>query len=397
MRVLHLISNHKLTGPVDPAVRLARALGDLGVDSEVAVGRPSPGEGPIDDLVRERGLEPVTDLRLPKHRRILVNRADRRRLIALLERRPVDILHAHLDNAHDTAGKVSRALEARRGRVAAPRVVRTLYDDAVPPETGRYRRLFGRRTDGVFVFSERIKEGLIKRFGLAAERVVAIAGAVDAARFSPRPPGETLRERFGIPESALVVGIVARIQRHRQYELLFEAVHRLMQEIPELYLLVLGRGTYAREIAHETVSRLQMGSRTRLPGYVGGEDYPAALACFDVKVFLVPGSDGTCRAVREAMACGVPIIAARRGLLPEIVRDGREGLIIDVSVDSLTDAIRRLITDAGLRRELGAGALRRAREEFSLQRQAETVLSACQRWLESTEGSRPFSKGGVES
>jgi glycosyltransferase involved in cell wall biosynthesis len=397
VKVLHLVSNHKLTGPVDPAIRLARALADLGVGSDVAVGRPGPGKGPIDDLVRERGLEPVTDLRLPKHRSLLANRGDRRRLVGLLEKQPVDILHAHLDNAHGTAEKVSRTIATRRGRDAAPRVVRTLYDDKVPPKTGRYRRLFSARTDGVFVFSAHIQEGLIDRFGLSPERVVAIPGAVDVARFAPRSGVQTLRERFGIPESAVVVGIVARIQRHRQYELLFEAVHRLMQEVPELYLLVLGRGTYAREIAHETVSRLQMEDRARLPGYVGGDDYPAALACFDVKVFLVPGSDGTCRAVREAMACGVPVIAARRGLLPEIVRDGREGLIIDVSVESLTDAIRRLVTDVGLRRELGAGALRRARQEFSLQRQAETVLSAYQRWLESTETSRPLRKGGGES
>ena len=57
MKVLHLVSNQKLTGPVDPAIRLARALQELGVDSRIAVGRPSAGPGPIDDLVRERGLE----------------------------------------------------------------------------------------------------------------------------------------------------------------------------------------------------------------------------------------------------------------------------------------------------------------------------------------------------
>lgn len=382
MRILHLVSNLKLTGPVDPAVRLAKALADLGARSDVAVGRPRRGPGPIDEDVRQRGLEPVTELLLPKHRALLANLSDVRRLARRIARDSPEVLHAHLDNAHGIALR-ARARAARGGAVAARRtlVVRSVYEDHAPRDSSRYRRLFGPGTDGVFVFSEGVRRELIERFGAAAERVVALAGAVPADRFRPRDPADHVRSRFGIPPGATVVGIVARIQRHRRFPVLFEAMRRVMAELPDVWLLVLGRGTYAKEIAHEAVARLGIGERTRLPGYVGGDDYPRALATFDLKVFLVPGSDGTCRAVREAMASGVPVIAARRGMLPEIVRDGIDGVIVDDAVEPLAGAIRRLAVDVDLRRRLGDNARRRALEEFSQQEQARRVLDAYARWM----------------
>jgi glycosyltransferase involved in cell wall biosynthesis len=389
MKVLHLVSNRKLTGPVDPAIHLARALQELDVDSRVAVGRPQPGEGPIDHLVRERGIEPITELCLPKHRRLWANRADLLRLLPMLEADPVDVIHAHLDNAHGLSLRARRGLAEATPRVLGspvatgprPLIVRSLYDDEIPRSSLRYRWLYGRATDGVFVFGERLRRTLVERFGLSEEQVVKLDGAVSTERFRVRNHDENLRERLGIPREAVVVGIVARIQRHRRFEVLLEAVQRVMKKLPEVRLLILGRGTHARRLAHTRARELGITDRVFLPGYVGGEDYPAALSCFDMKIFLVPGSDGTCRAVREAMASGIPVIASRRGLLPEIVRHEVDGLVVEDEVEPLERAIEKLAGDANLRRQFGEKALQRAREEFSLMRQAETVLGAYRRWM----------------
>ena len=89
MRVLHLISNHKFTGPVDPALGLVRALVDLGVECRVAVGRPPAGDRGLADILRQRELDSIEGLELPKHRRLLANRRDARRLADILQREPV--------------------------------------------------------------------------------------------------------------------------------------------------------------------------------------------------------------------------------------------------------------------------------------------------------------------
>ncbi len=379
VNVLHLVSNHKLTGPVDPAIRLASALNSVGVHSRVAVGRPSLEEpGPIDEQVRERGLEPITCLRLSKHRRVLTNRRDAAKLAKILSEAPVEVLHVHLDNAHRIAALARRQLPP----ALRPLIVRTLYDGEGPSVRLDTRRLYGRELGGVFVFGEMVREHLIERFPLDPTRVLKLEGAVVTERFFPRSPGDDLRERLELPRDAIVAGIVARIQPHRRFEVLLEAFRRVSVEVPNLYLLVLGRGTRAREIAHAGVERLGIGERVRLPGYIGGDDYPLALACFDFKIFLVPGSDGTCRAVREAMATGMPVIAAKRGLLTEIVRDGEDGLLVDDEVGPLSEGIRRLATDTSCRQRLGKNALERARTDFCQKRQAETVAAAYQRWLE---------------
>ncbi len=157
-------------------------------------------------------MEPVTDLILPKHRRLFVQRADVRRLARRLEAEPADVLHAHLDGAHASAARARRALARAIGlsaRVRRPLVVRSLYDGAAPASSLRSRWLYGKEADGVFVFGESVRQALLSRFRLPEDRVVRLEGAVALDRFRPRAPGETLRERFGIPAESIVVGIAS--------------------------------------------------------------------------------------------------------------------------------------------------------------------------------------------
>jgi len=103
------------------------------------------------------------------------------------------------------------------------------------------------------------------------------------------------------------------------------------------------------------------------------EDYPRILAALDIKVFLVPGSDGSCRAVREAMAMGNPVIVAKRGILPEIVEDEVSGLVVEDTPENLADAIIRLVDDATLREKIGLAARKRMSEDFNLRIQLEKI------------------------
>jgi glycosyltransferase involved in cell wall biosynthesis len=87
----------------------------------------------------------------------------------------------------------------------------------------------------------------------------------------------------------------------------------------------------------------------------------------------MPGSDGSCRAVREAMALGIPVIAARRGMLPEIIENNREGLIVDDSPENLANAMMTLIENPGIREAMGQNARQKACEEFDLDKQTKKI------------------------
>ena len=98
------------------------------------------------------------------------------------------------------------------------------------------------------------------------------------------------------------------------------------------------------------------------------------LRAADVFTLLVPGSDGTCRALLEAAACGLPAVVTRRGALPEIVFDGQTGSVVAEAADALSSSWRCLLEDARLRGAMGTAAHQRAKSDFAPGRLAEQVL-----------------------
>jgi len=166
---------------------------------------------------------------------------------------------------------------------------------------------------------------------------------------------------------------VARVQWRRRFDIFLKALALASQQLPALRALIVGRGTHIKTIAVEPSRRMGLANVVLFPGYQTGDDYVRTLASLDAQVFLVPGTDGSCRAVREAMAMGLPVIASRRGILPELVADGERGLVVDDTPEGLAAAIVALARDQARRKALGANARRYAIEHFALNRQAELV------------------------
>jgi glycosyltransferase involved in cell wall biosynthesis len=103
--------------------------------------------------------------------------------------------------------------------------------------------------------------------------------------------------------------------------------------------------------------------------------YPAALSLLSAQVFLVPGSDGGCRAAVEGMACGVPLVVTRRGVLPELVEDGRTGFVIDPGdAEGLAGALLSIVRNPSLGREMSACARSRAEQRHDPIQGARSLL-----------------------
>jgi glycosyltransferase involved in cell wall biosynthesis len=138
-------------------------------------------------------------------------------------------------------------------------------------------------------------------------------------------------------------------------------------EAPNLRLVIVGRGTNQDVVAREPVKAMGLEGTVVFSGYQSGEDYVAILDAMDAKVFLVPGSDGSCRAVREALAMGRPVIATRRGMLPELVRDGTTGVLVEEEGRALAKAFTDLARAPDRRDALGAAARADAVARFSFE------------------------------
>ncbi|MCB9883307.1 MAG: glycosyltransferase family 4 protein [Planctomycetes bacterium] len=368
--LLHLFSNFKWTGPAEPALELALGLQRAGwpiTFRSSAFTKDSPHNFVYEKGV-ERGLVPVLDLALGKHRSPLRDRRDVKALERIFaDERPL-LVHGHLPNATRLACRA-----VRRAKTARPIIVQSCYE-TMPERLSRLDVALAKRTAATFVYSRRVLEAFVRR-GVDDARLIALDPSIDLERFAPGDGGIAFRERMGFASDDFVCGIVARVQRHRFFDVLLDTVERVAKTLPTFRLVVIGRGTHLEDtLVRPARERGLLDTHVFTSGYLEGGDYVHALRGLDAKVFLVPGTDGTARAVREALAVGLPVVTTTRGILPELVADGRTGFVRASDPDALADAIVTLGRDRDLRSRMARAARVEAEQRFDLARQVERVV-----------------------
>ena len=197
---------------------------------------------------------------------------------------------------------------------------------------------------------------------------------VDPDLFRPLEKNARLLAEFGLNPDIPVGGIVARVQKHRNFAILLDAIEQVVRKIPDFQFLIVGRGTHIDTVARQPVSRRGLDKNIIFAGY-RKDDYRDVINLFDFKIFLVPGSDGSCRAVREALACGKPVIAACKGILPELIRDGETGFLIEDKPSGLARAMITMIRDNDFRLRCSRTARQYAETILSPERYIQKVVA----------------------
>jgi glycosyltransferase involved in cell wall biosynthesis len=393
IKVLHLFANHKITGPAELALETARWLPLVNPDIEAPFySSEVKSQGHKKDrwlqiLAKERQLcEPDwTGVKLPKHFSPISAYLDVRRLVKRLRNDQPEIIHTHSANDHLIGG-----LTARRLGTKTPIIVRTLYDGEVPPANARRRYIYSRLTDLLICFSQAMADKMLKAdLGLCAEQIHVLPPPIDTDRFDPSRTLPNIRDRLHIPMDAPVYGIVARMQTHRRFEVLIEAMAQVAKELPESRAIIVGRGTNQQVVARKPVVDKGLSDHAIFSGYLSGDDYVGVLAAMNLKLFLVPGSDGTCRAAREALAMGVPVLAAKRGMLPEIIQDGLTGRVIDDHADNLARNIVELLSDSAALKTMSNTARTDSVERCSFRAYAKSLAVIYRDALDCHPSSRP--------
>jgi len=212
-------------------------------------------------------------------------------------------------------------------------------------------RLLRPTVSRIIAVSEATKrDGLACRIGSENDYCV-IYEAVDLERFSDRPlPPEEAKKRLGLDPARPVVGSITRLAAQKAPLDLIDAIAVLLQEMPEVQLLLVGHGplleaTKAR-IAHHGIEHAVM-----LPG--ARWDVPEVLAAVDVFA-LTSLWEGFPICYLEALAMGIPVVGTDAGGAAETVIDGRTGFIVPPKRPELVaEKIRLLLQDDDLRRRMG--------------------------------------------
>ena len=239
-------------------------------------------------------------------------------------------------------------------------------------------RLAQPRLAGVIAVSDPVRESWAPHFralGLPDERLVTITPALDLGRFHFPPDPETRRiERaaLAIPSAARLLVNVSRLVPGKGHAFLLALVEHLRRCGEDVVLALAGEGRLRGEIEHEVALR-GLGAAVRLLGNV--EDVPALLAAADVLVF--PSENELFGiAPLEAMAAGVPVVAAELPALATFIRGGISGLIAPQGdLETFAGHVRALLNDATLRDRITAAARHAVESEYSTEISADRMAS----------------------
>ena len=267
-----------------------------------------------------------------------------RRLVRL---RGVDLVHAHLGISEVLATIVPRnipVVASRRGRNVG-------FVDR------RFLRLvegIGHRRTDLLLCNSRYLAEYTKAKDLWPPPMEVIYNAVDLERFKPAPMP---------PEDSPTVVVVANLKHYKGQERFLRAFQAVVQKIPAARALLVGDGP-ARSEFEALVSELGIGAAVTFAGQV--EDTRPYVERAHVAA-LTSSHEGFPNALLEAMAMGRPVVATRVGGIPELVRDGVDGLLTSFEPQDIATAIVKLLEDEDLRKQMGTEGRCRA-ERFDWER-----------------------------
>jgi glycosyltransferase involved in cell wall biosynthesis len=286
------------------------------------------------------------------------------RLRELMARGRYDIVHTHLP----VPAAAARLLPVR----PAPVFVHTEHNlwSRYRTPTRWANALTYRRNSQVIAVSQAVAGEVDQRRLRAPGSLTVVHHGVD--RVQATVPRAEARRRLGLPVDPFVVGSVGNLTPKKDQRSLVEALGLLRKGLPDARLVLIGTGPLEGELRAQvraaglTEGVLMTGSRG---------DVRDLLAGFDVFA-LSSRQEGLPVAIMEAMAAGLPIAATAVGGLPEMIEDGRDGLLVPPdSPAALAAALARIAHEPGLAGRLGAAAARRSADfdAASAQRQIEAV------------------------
>jgi len=277
-------------------------------------------------------------------------------LCRIIRRRRPDIVHVHSRRGADLWG----VLAAKA--TGTPLVITRRVDNPEPRWLARLRYGPACRVVGI---SKKICE-VLQSEGVPAAKLQCIRSGVDTSAYAPRPWSGYLARQFGIAPEEKTVVMAAQFIARKGHATLLGSVPAVLEKHPRTRFLILGKGSLLEDVRAKAAA---FGERVLVPGF--REDFADILPECDILAHPAE-MEGLGVVILQAAACGVPVVSTRAGGIPEVVVDGRSGLLIRPDDPAaLADRINSLLADDGLRKEMSLFARDFALRELSIQAMAD--------------------------
>jgi glycosyltransferase involved in cell wall biosynthesis len=286
--------------------------------------------------------------------------------------RNIDILHSHAYKANLIALLISRTCKV-------PHLVRTQHGGPEPYSVVRNPKhwcvLAADRLAAKYKLSRivAVSSDLGEYWKRQADprKVTVLRNAVDLARVhSSFSPAEA-KQRLGISAGSFVVGIAARLEHIKRHDLFVATARYLAERIPKSNFVIAGGGSQ-NEVLQRLIRESSLQDRVALIGE--RNDVYDVLRAMDV-LLLCSDCEGIPMVMLEAMALGVVVVSRKVGGIPEVIRDGINGILVPSdSPEELGRACMSVFADPYARANLAKAACDEIHRQYSADVNAESML-----------------------
>ncbi|MFZ5979900.1 MAG: glycosyltransferase family 4 protein [Candidatus Zixiibacteriota bacterium] len=304
----------------------------------------------------------------------------RKRLLKELEHKNIDILHSHRYKENLLAAQVKKHGLCRC-------LVQTVHGtgerfkgiDRIKISLYNYlnRRVTRKHFDRVIAVSKDLKNQLTESY--SEDRVVTIHNGVNRRRLQPSRGAAEIRRELGIAENRPVLGTAGRMVPVKGYDLLLKAADYIVEDNPQVMFVIAGDGPLKAELEQQATAA-GLKNNVKFIGF--REDIIDILNCLDIFV-MSSHHEGIPMVLLEAMALQKPVVSTAVGGIREIIQDNISGLLVKPGdFKSLALACLIMLNRPDTRTQLSLGAVKRIREEFSVEVQKERILKLYRQALE---------------
>jgi glycosyltransferase involved in cell wall biosynthesis len=281
-------------------------------------------------------------------------------LVKLIRQQKIQILHLHGYGAA-TFGRLAARI------VGIPAIVHEhMYDAKIPVYQKLADRVLSGSTAWSIAVSRSVRDFLINDRSFPQETLEIIYNGAPLSiatkngkrsNESELPPGETWREKLGIPMANRVVAVVGRLHLIKGHTYFLQAARKVLASCDRATFLVVGDGQLMEALQEES-RKLGIEDHVIFSGYCA--EVPALLQEVDIKV-ISSLSEGIPLTLFEAMAAGCPVVSTNVGGIAEILEEGVTGFLVPPrDVDALAEKIILLLSNTALRSTMGEAASRAA-------------------------------------
>jgi glycosyltransferase involved in cell wall biosynthesis len=375
IRVLRVIARLNMGGPAIHVTNLAAGLANRGYHTTLVAGSLAWGEDSMAFLADRLGVSVVSVPEIQREVSLLHDLRSVRRIASLIREERPHILHSHTAKA----GAIARAAALLAGTARPPVVLHTFHGHVLkgyfkPGRTAVFReveRALARASDVLIAVSPEVRDDLVE-LGVAPREKFAVVrlGVPLEERLADASAGRDYRRLYGISPDAFVIGWVGRITGVKATGSVLEIARATRDLGVDAVLCIVGDGP-DRDRLEQVAQDLGIARSCFFVGYQS--EIAGYYRLFDA--FVLPSvNEGTPVSAIEALASGTPVVANRVGGVPDVVRDGEDGFLVEAGdVDGAAARLAELARDPALRHRLGASGRARVVERYSVARLVDDV------------------------